>query len=51
MQNSTGTCVKNCSEGFADPKTRYCIAVCPNYSYGYLTNRTCLPGCPNNFYA
>ena len=46
MQNYTRSCVDECTEGYADPQTRYCIAVCPAYTYGYLDDRTCKPICP-----
>ena len=47
MQNSTGTCEINCNEGFADPQTKFCIALCPDYYYGLLPSRVCVSICPN----
>jgi len=36
--------------GFADPLSRYCVAVCPPKYYGYNgtsgTNKTCVTTCP-----
>ena len=48
MQNSTGTCVETCTEGFADNATKYCIEVCPAFSYGLLPERICVELCPEN---
>ena len=48
-ENSTLTCNAICVTGFADPKTRYCIEVCPPYTYGYTSAQgvsSCLPQCP-----
>jgi hypothetical protein len=33
-QNSTTTCESTCQQGFADPASHYCIAVCPTGWYG-----------------
>lgn len=47
-QNSTTSCVGTCVNGFADPNSRYCIAVCPTDWYGDTNGMVCTQSCSNS---
>ena len=44
MENTTMTCEAICKTGFADPKSKFCIKICPPFTYGHVGvggNKTC----------
>lgn len=43
------TCESICKTGFADPQSKFCIGVCPPFTYGHVGaggSKTCKPECP-----
>ena len=46
---SNGNCIKSCPENLYLTYGGYCVEVCPNATYGYDPNTSCVDTCPINY--
>jgi hypothetical protein len=50
MENSTEKCQSQCTTGFAEPTTRYCVARCFGNPQTFGHNKVCHYSCLNSTY-
>ena len=49
IRTESGNCIKECEDNLFLNFNGDCVSICPNDTYGFSSNRTCLQFCPSEY--